>query len=371
MKQTLSPASTHPFWLKASGLAAAGLLALTACAEDNGDDNGNGDETEGTEDVTEDETSEPTEDDDSEPTDDVDDDSEDGTSSEEAPALSEIEDRVTEVVTEAESVTINAEGTPDDDADLDEDLEENNGDDNADTDPDEDLEENNGDDNADTDPDEDLEENNGDTDPDDVDDVDEAEDELLEQAEDADQISVTLRGVPDGSLAEVEMTVEDIELTAMTVDRQIYLSGESMATSVEQELSEDEQQDIDIEGFESEMSGVWVDVGTHEDMGDLDDILDQLSTEESWTETYSDEGEAEERDGEEVWVYSSEDGEELAILADEDEPYIYSITGETNEDDSYEMIFTDWDDTEVPEEPDEDDIIDLEEFQDIWAEYLQ
>ncbi|GFZ76311.1 hypothetical protein [Nesterenkonia alkaliphila] len=80
-------------------------------------------------------------------------------------------------------------------------------------------------------------------------------------------------------------------------------------------------------------------------------------------------GEAENRDGQEVWVYLQQDGEEFVefvILADADQPLLHSISMDVDEV-QMEISFTDWNESEdlAEEEPEEDETITDEELNSI------
>ncbi|GAA1825305.1 hypothetical protein [Nesterenkonia flava] len=334
MTETLSAKTTHPLWLKATGLGAAALLALTACADDNGDGNGT-DDTDA--DVTQDETPDEVSGDATEDTDAPADEQTEEPASDEAPALSEIEDRIGELANEAESVTVTAEismvgGAANDDLD-------------------------------------DEDDTDNDTDADEVEDAGDAEDEL-EQQLDGEQMSMVMRGSPDGSLAEVDVSMDGMDLNALVIDQQMYISGESMADTFEQQLTEQDLEQIDFEGFRSEVEGSWLDLGEDENLGGFEDMLDELDNEESWSEDFNDEGTVDERDGQEVWVYEGNNGEELVIVADEENPYIHSLTGEA-EDGYFEMVFSDWDETDLPEAPADEDVLTEDEFNELLMQYIQ
>ena len=92
--------------------------------------------------------------------------------------------------------------------------------------------------------------------------------------------------------------------------------------------------------------------------GDLDSVLgvEELSALDA-------EGEPGTHEGEDVWVYESEEVE-LIILADEEEPLplLFDIRIEGAE---FQVEFLDWNASEEPERPDEQDVYSLEEIQDL------
>lgn len=305
----------------ALGLGLVGALALTACG---------GDDTQGTEEPGEvqGETGEAA------------DPGTQGTGEEtqesvaqEAPLLSEIQDQVTQTLHEAESVTITASGSVPGLAD--------EGSDSDTEDPD-------------------LEE---------AEDVEDLDDEAEEQLENAEDLQMVYRGAGDGSLAMAEVSAEGVQMSVVTVDNAAYFSGDSLLSIFESQLPQDQLEQFDLEALREDLDGRWIDTGQEDDLGSLADVLDEID-EDEWTDEFSEEGTVEERDGQTVWVYSGADSSELVIVADEESPYLHSMTQGTDGDD-LSIIFSDWDSTELPEEPAEEDIISEEEFQQLMMQRMQ
>lgn len=305
----------------ALGLGLVGALALTACG---------GDDTQGTEEPGEvqGETGEAA------------DPGTQGTGEEtqesvaqEAPLLSEIQDQVTQTLHEAESVTITASGSVPGLAD--------EGSDSDTEDPD-------------------LDE---------AEDAEDLDDEAEEQLENAEDLQMVYRGAGDGSLAMAEVSAEGVQMSVVTVDNAAYFSGDSLLSIFESQLPQDQLEQFDLESLREDLDGRWIDTGQEDDLGSLADVLDEID-EDEWTDEFSEEGTVEERDGQTVWVYSGADSSELVIVADEESPYLHSMTQGTDGDD-LSIIFSDWDSTELPEEPAEEDIISEEEFQQLMMQRLQ
>lgn len=305
----------------ALGLGLVGALALTACG---------GDDTQGTEEPGEvqGETGEAA------------DPGTQGTGEEtqesvaqEAPLLSEIQDQVTQTLHEAESVTITASGSVPGLAD--------EGSDSDTEDPD-------------------LGE---------AEDAEDLDDEAEEQLENAEDLQMVYRGAGDGSLAMAEVSAEGVQMSVVTVDNAAYFSGDSLLSIFESQLPQDQLEQFDLEALREDLDGRWIDTGQEDDLGSLADVLDEID-EDEWTDEFSEEGTVEERDGQTVWVYSGADSSELVIVADEESPYLHSMTQGTDGDD-LSIIFSDWDSTELPEEPAEEDIISEEEFQQLMMQRLQ
>lgn len=80
-------------------------------------------------------------------------------------------------------------------------------------------------------------------------------------------------------------------------------------------------------------------------------------------------GEADTRDGEDVWVYSDEGGEEsleIVVRADSEEPVLMEIRGD-NAGQETSVTFTSWNEAAAPDRPADDTIIGEEEFQGITS----
>ncbi|WP_157075400.1 hypothetical protein [Nesterenkonia jeotgali] len=80
-------------------------------------------------------------------------------------------------------------------------------------------------------------------------------------------------------------------------------------------------------------------------------------------------GEADTRDGEDVWVYSDEGGEEsleIVVRADSEEPVLMEIRGD-NAGQETSVTFTSWNEADAPDRPADDTIIGEEEFQGITS----
>lgn len=78
-------------------------------------------------------------------------------------------------------------------------------------------------------------------------------------------------------------------------------------------------------------------------------------------------GEVDTQDGENVWVYRTEQEEdflELVVLAEESEPLLMGVNYEI-EGDEVRFSFSEWNDAEEPEEPEDDETIDPEETEEI------
>ena len=192
-----------------------------------------------------------------------------------------------------------------------------------------------------------------------------------------------MAGSVDGSVSHVQFNIGGPEMEILQTESEIFLTGETTAFFLEQEMPEDLLSDIDMDGVASDLSGTWVDMT--EDMGGpdddfrLDEILSgmqegfQDADEDSifpWSGTDYPEGAAEERDGQEVWVYAEEDGDgELVVLADEENPYVLTVDGEDEDGNPVLVTFSDWNETEVEEEP-EGEILTPEDLEEVLIDNM-
>lgn len=204
---------------------------------------------------------------------------------------------------------------------------------------------------------------------------------MVEQMLGADVSEIAVYGSLDGSGSAMRFGEEDFvrvfdgDTAYMSADRVVAM----MTGWVGGDLGEEDQQAM--EEFSDELEGQWLDYSDELSGDDLDDfevsgLLESMR--ESWEEEdgdespiqrseISDEGVHEERDGEDVWVYSgSEEGAELVIAADHDRPYILEVT-----DGSSAVELSGWDDTDAPERPDDSDLISEAELEDRFAQLEQ
>lgn len=73
------------------------------------------------------------------------------------------------------------------------------------------------------------------------------------------------------------------------------------------------------------------------------------------------------QDGENVWVYSHEEGEdffELVVLADDSEPLLVGLNYDI-EGNQLSLDFQDWNETDEPDEPEDDEVIEQEDAEEI------
>ncbi len=311
---------------KATGLAAVGILALTGCegtAEEQQDiqeDGQEGADPDGAEGEHGPEPDEIADDDDDE----GDDDEEDGLGAGQAPALEDVEEQIWESALEQDSVELRVthEETP-------EDLQES-----IDADPEIDT---------------------GD----------------FESGSDY-AIELTYAGdlSGEGSSAFYSMESLGLEGTYLSFGEEIFQDREGFINDYALERPE-ESETPEPEDLDEAMEREWVDHSEMEPMLNItaeqyleetrDDLEATLGVEE--LSELDAEGEPGTHEGEDVWVYESEDAE-LIVLADEQEPLplLLEIRLEGAES---QIEFLDWNGSEEPERPEEEDVYSFEEIQDL------
>lgn len=308
-----SPSLTNSRLVKVAGLGMAGLLALSACAT-----------------VGEDDTEEQDQDGANAGEEPADAPEEAPGAEDQVPALEDIEDDIFDAMLNAENVTMTGEGDA-------------------------------------------LDEDFGDfTDGDDEDDED----------FDPQDAVFTLAGNIDGSVSQMQFSFGGQEMEFLQTEDQIFLTGETTVFFLEQEMPQDFLSEIDMDAVESELSGTWVDMtddmGGIEDDFRLDTILSDMREEFQdpdddslfpWTSSDYPEGTAEERDGQEVWVYE-QDGHEVVVAADQEDPYVLTVDGEDEDGNPVLITFSDWNETDIPETPEGDEVLTPADFESILLDNM-
>jgi hypothetical protein len=210
-----------------------------------------------------------------------------------------------------------------------------------------------------------------------------AEDDAADIAEEEEILQVVVAGdmTGDGSVWQLE----DL------VDYLLYDGGDTIYQTVESFIEEyrafqpEEGAGPDPEELRAELEaeGSWVDVTST--------LAGDIETPEQYVETFRDEmlssagmdsladtgisGEAESRDGEDVWVYREEIEDEFVefvITADEDEPLLSEISMDS-EGTEISISFTDWNESEdvAEDEPAEEDVIAEDELESIVQDMMQ
>lgn len=120
--------------------------------------------------------------------------------------------------------------------------------------------------------------------------------------------------------------------------------------------------DAAVEDLRSQYEGKWMELptaaGGTQDMSPGDLIAEMRSGWDSEdVEGLPSQGQLQERDGQDVWVFSFDEEEapemELVVQADADAPRFVVIG-----DDESRMVFSDWNETDLPEEPTGEDLLD-------------
>lgn len=288
----VNTAGPRPALLKPVGLAAAGLLILTAC--DNPFDAESGDSAS--------ETHQPVE-------------GAEGTEAEtgaqeapeEAPTFGEIQDEMWEAMQAADSVTIEGEVQAEE-ADL---------------------------------------------------------DELFDGIDEDAVGDIRISGSVDGDDAEMSYSAgEGNTFTQRTVEGTEYFRGEDFGTLLLAELDEEVADAVDEDFLNSVMEDQWVEFPAEDGGG-------AYSAEDIFAEWQSDlegegldglTGEVEERDGQQVFVYTAEDDDSREyVVAAQGDPYLVAW-----QDEQSRYSFSEWDEAEEPEVP--ENIITIDEIFEAVAE---
>lgn len=197
--------------------------------------------------------------------------------------------------------------------------------------------------------------------------------EMFEQMSEGDLSDVRLFGALDGSGSAMSLGEEEL---LRSFEDATYISSDAIfniLASQTQSLGAEDQQAFDE--LAEEFAGSWIDFSDEMQPGDgseylnvgylFDDLRNSWEDGDGSAETpiereeISDEGTHEVRDDMDVWIYTGEeDGQELVIEANHDSPKIVGIA-----DGEVSMAFTDWGDTETPEQPDESELMTEEDIQ--------
>lgn len=206
--------------------------------------------------------------------------------------------------------------------------------------------------------------------------------EIFEDMLGADLSNVQLYGSLDESAS--GMRLGDQDVFRLFGEDSAYLSTDAIFGMFEAQmpaLSPEEQQMLD--DLIEEGSGSWIDfsgeVQDDESFNNLDVKLLLADFRESWEDETSsaddalfprtdipDEGTHEVRDEVDVWVYTGEsEDQELVLEADHESPKISSVS-----DAEISMTFTDWGETELPEQPDESQLMTEEDFEQLMNDLI-
>ncbi len=161
---------------------------------------------------------------------------------------------------------------------------------------------------------------------------------------------ISVAGAMDGSATESQIRIGDtLDLTIITAEERTYLKGEDFADITALSSPHENADFVDQELIDDLLADRWIDIGSAEEMASMS----PQSLVEQWEDSLIEDpegvtGEAEERDGSEVWVYTSADGESTYVVSAEETPRLLSI-----DDAQSSLMFAGWDETEGAEAPEE------------------
>lgn len=164
-------------------------------------------------------------------------------------------------------------------------------------------------------------------------------------------------GSLDGTASTFHELNDGVTTEMHMLEDAIYVPGELELESIARASGDA----FSAEDFAAEFEGKWVDYSGQVDRSQASTaaFLEQMrSSMEDNGAASSLEGEAETREGEDVWVYTG--GGVEAVVRAGDEPVLLSYAGESG-DESVDLTFEDWDASEGPEEPAEEDVLSLDE----------
>ncbi len=188
--------------------------------------------------------------------------------------------------------------------------------------------------------------------------------------------TLSVSGAMDGSFTVIS---GDGEPLMMMIGDEAFVDGAITASLAAAPMGDA----IDMDQLEQELEGKWLDLSS--EMGSDDEIdLGEMIADgrETWEEgadeddsdgdenpfnssSLEEEGTEEERDGESVWAYSDDEGNELAVRADEDAPYAVEVTN-----DGTTARFTEWNEVEEPERPAGDDVLDQQDLESLLMDLM-
>lgn len=177
---------------------------------------------------------------------------------------------------------------------------------------------------------------------------------------------ISISGALDGTDSEMSFTAGDASVTQRAVEGAEYFLGEDFAALLLSELDEEVAEEISQDFVEDLVGDQWVQF--EEEGGSVFSAEEFITT---WQQELDDdeidamEAEAETREDQEVWVYTTADGETEYIVSAQDEPYLLGIN-----DSEAQYTFTEWNDSPAPDAPEPDEYITLDEiFEAIAEEY--
>ncbi|WP_261624380.1 hypothetical protein [Nesterenkonia marinintestina] len=185
--------------------------------------------------------------------------------------------------------------------------------------------------------------------------------------EEGDEVTADIRGAVDGSAVAMTITMGDsMEIDAVQVDETAYTEATIITDAMETGTQDMAGMEFDTEALASELDGRWFEAPSSGEPFEIRDSFEEIRSDlEDRTDDL--EGTNEDRDGVEAHVYSNgEEGDdevEIVVAADEEEPYMLSVTY-----DGSSANFSDWNDTELPEAP--SDTIDQSDLEQLLIEHM-
>lgn len=186
----------------------------------------------------------------------------------------------------------------------------------------------------------------------------------FEDAED--ETTFTLEGAigAQHTLWTLDLGAHSIEM--LILEDTGYISGDFFSHILEAQ-AETMGMGFDASGYNADYGDAWIESDDFVDPGmHIDSFLDEIDL-DTTIGPLAPEGELSEYEGQEVWIYA-EDGVEIAVLADESDPMLVYLIGEELGE-HFEMHFSGWSSTEVPDEP-TGQVIPESEMDQIIGEYL-
>lgn len=193
-------------------------------------------------------------------------------------------------------------------------------------------------------------------------------DQMFDGIDEEDTGDLLITGAVDGSDSEMTFTAGDVTFTQRAIDGVEYFRGEDFAALLMSEMDEEITDLIEEDFVTSVVAEQWVQFST-DGAGAVfsaQDFIDTWARELDGEELAGLDGAAETRDGEEVYVYVTEDGATELVVAAAGAPYLLQMR---DEDSRYD--FSDWNQTQRPEAPENvmtlDDIFDAIAAEHGWS----
>lgn len=187
-------------------------------------------------------------------------------------------------------------------------------------------------------------------------------DELFAGLDDETTGELAISGALDGTDSEMSFSAGGSSFTQRAMEGQEYFRGEDFATLLVSELDEEVAELVDEEFVEEVIADSWVMFDDAEGaVFSAEEFIATWQSELTGDDVDSMAAEAQDREGQQVWVYSADGGDSQYIVAAEGDPYLLEIRDEESQ-----YTFTQWNDSASPEVP--ESVITLDEIFDAIAE---